>query len=464
MRPRFFGSSARVDTCMTPLPRTSCPTPSATILAGPHLSVLATTNPDGDPQTSVIFVTREGDDILFSTIKGRRKTTNMQRDPRVNLLVHRLPVGDTSPPYATISATVDLHRRPRRVLPPGDVQPPHGRRHPSARARRRASHRTDAARQGLYPAPLPGHPRGRVTHNHPAFGLGSAPRLPPHTRCTKLPARTMMGERQHGHTRRLRELWRSRPKKRATQPRPSRTSRLTERARLGKDARSRVPRSSHGEFNPAADRPDPVSLLEGQAVSRVPELVPIRYGRMLVSPFTFFRGAALIMASDLDSTPRSGLTTQVCGDAHLSNFGLFASPERALMFDVNDFDETLPGPWEWDVKRLAASAVIAARDREFTGKEAGTAALEVGSRLSHGDEPAGRHVDHGRLVLQDRRGRGARRPPGHGRDHRVQVRQVRWPSAPPRSSPRPAPGTASRRSTSSPRWSTASAASSATRP
>ena len=154
---------------------------------------------------------------------------------------------------------------------------------------------------------------------------------------------------------------------------------VEERARLGKDARSRVPRSSHGEFNPAADRPDPVSLLERQAVSRVPELVPIRYGRMLVSPFTFFRGAALIMASDLDSTPRSGLTTQVCGDAHLSNFGLFASPERALMFDVNDFDETLPGPWEWDVKRLAASAVIAARDREFTGKEGRTAALEVGA-------------------------------------------------------------------------------------
>ena len=154
---------------------------------------------------------------------------------------------------------------------------------------------------------------------------------------------------------------------------------VEERARLGKDARSRVPRSSHGEFNPAADRPDPVSLLEGQAVSRVPELVPIRYGRMLLSPFTFFRGAALIMASDLDSTPRSGLTTQICGDAHLSNFGLFASPERALMFDVNDFDETLPGPWEWDVKRLAASAVIAARDREFSGKEARAAALEVGA-------------------------------------------------------------------------------------
>ncbi|MGO8860644.1 MAG: DUF2252 domain-containing protein [Acidimicrobiales bacterium] len=154
---------------------------------------------------------------------------------------------------------------------------------------------------------------------------------------------------------------------------------VEERAKLGKDARARVPRSSHAEFSPAADRPDPVSLLERQATTRVPELVPIRYGRMLVSPFTFYRGAALIMASDLATTPRSGLKTQVCGDAHLSNFGLFASPERALMFDVNDFDETLPGPWEWDLKRLAASVVIAARDREFTEKEGRTAALEVGT-------------------------------------------------------------------------------------
>jgi uncharacterized protein (DUF2252 family) len=153
----------------------------------------------------------------------------------------------------------------------------------------------------------------------------------------------------------------------------------TQRASLGKEMRIRAPRSHQAEFTPTPDRPDPVSLLERQAGSRVPELVPIRYGRMLVSPFTFFRGAALIMASDLATTPRSGLTAQICGDAHLSNFGLFASPERALMFDVNDFDETLPGPWEWDVKRLAASVVIAARDREFTAKEARSAAIEVGA-------------------------------------------------------------------------------------
>ena len=152
-----------------------------------------------------------------------------------------------------------------------------------------------------------------------------------------------------------------------------------QRAKVGRDARSQAPRSSHAEFKSTPDRPDPVSLLERQATTRVPELVPIRYGRMLVSPFTFFRGAALVMASDLSTTPRSGLKVQVCGDAHLSNFGLYASPERTLMFDVNDFDETLPGPWEWDLKRLAASAVIAARDREFSEKEARAAAREVGA-------------------------------------------------------------------------------------
>jgi uncharacterized protein (DUF2252 family) len=122
-------------------------------------------------------------------------------------------------------------------------------------------------------------------------------------------------------------------------------------------------------FEPLSSRPDPVELLERQAKTRVPELVPIRYGRMLVSPFTFYRGAAAIMANDLSATPRSGLTVQCCGDAHLSNFGVFASPERKLVFDVNDFDETLPGPWEWDVKRLAASMLIAARDNGFPAKD-----------------------------------------------------------------------------------------------
>ncbi len=152
-----------------------------------------------------------------------------------------------------------------------------------------------------------------------------------------------------------------------------------ERAARGKAARALTPRSSQAVFDPPPSRPDPVALLEQQGATRVPELVPIRYGRMLASPFAFYRGAALIMVSDLATTPRSGLTAQICGDAHLSNFGVFASPERALMFDVNDFDETLPGPWEWDVKRLATSAVIAGRDLGFTAKEQSAAALEIGA-------------------------------------------------------------------------------------
>ncbi len=138
-----------------------------------------------------------------------------------------------------------------------------------------------------------------------------------------------------------------------------------ERAAAGKAARARVPRSSHADWAPAADRPDPVDVLGRQADDRVAELVPLRYGRMLVSPFTFYRGAAAIMAADLAASPSSGLWVQACGDAHLSNFGAFASPSRELVVDVNDFDETLPGPWEWDVKRLAASFEIAGRDRGF---------------------------------------------------------------------------------------------------
>jgi len=145
----------------------------------------------------------------------------------------------------------------------------------------------------------------------------------------------------------------------------------------GKAARKRVPRASHAAFEPGANRADPIELLERQSETRVPELVPIRYGRMLLSPFSFYRGAAIIMASDLAGTPHSGLTVQCCGDAHLSNFGVFASPERQLVFDVNDFDETLPGPWEWDVKRLAASMVIAARDNGFAAKDQDQVVLDT---------------------------------------------------------------------------------------
>jgi uncharacterized protein (DUF2252 family) len=148
-----------------------------------------------------------------------------------------------------------------------------------------------------------------------------------------------------------------------------------ERAAAGKEARETASRESHGEWQPAADRRDPVKLLEDQAKSRVQELVPIRYGRMLASAFTFYRGAAAIMAMDLANTPVSGLRVQACGDAHLSNFGVFAAPDRSLVLDVNDFDETLPGPWEWDLKRLAGSFEIAGRDRDFTATDTRAAVL-----------------------------------------------------------------------------------------
>jgi uncharacterized protein (DUF2252 family) len=154
-------------------------------------------------------------------------------------------------------------------------------------------------------------------------------------------------------------------------PESTRSERLTpeERARLGKAARERVPRESHAEHRRPAGVPGPLALLEQQAAARVPELVPVRYGRMLASPFSYYRGAALPMADDLSRTPVTGLTVQACGDAHLSNFGIFGSPERRLLFDLNDFDETLPGPWEWDVKRLAASMEVAARENGLSAKE-----------------------------------------------------------------------------------------------
>ena len=141
---------------------------------------------------------------------------------------------------------------------------------------------------------------------------------------------------------------------------------VAERTARGRAARNEVPRRRQAEFAPGPERPDPIALLESQAESRVPELVPIRYGRMLASPFAFYRGAALIMASDLATTPVAGLRVQLCGDAHLSNFGIFGTPERRMLFDINDFDETLPGPFEWDVKRLAASLEVAARENGYT--------------------------------------------------------------------------------------------------
>ena len=160
---------------------------------------------------------------------------------------------------------------------------------------------------------------------------------------------------------------------------PRAAKRLTpaQRAAVGKVARKAVPRTSHAQWDPPSSRPDPVELLRSQETSRVEELVPLRHQRMLVSPFTFYRGAAIVMASDLSMTPTTGLRVQLCGDAHLANFGGFAAPDRKLVFDINDFDETSPGSFEWDVKRLAASFEIAARDNGFTAKKAREIVLTV---------------------------------------------------------------------------------------
>src|ERR1700742_603018 len=160
-------------------------------------------------------------------------------------------------------------------------------------------------------------------------------------------------------------------------PRPK-----AERLEAGKALRKKVPRSSHEDWEPAADRPDPVAVLRANSRGRLKELLPIRWGRMLASPFAFLRGAAAIMAADLAPTPVTGLRVQAGGDAHLMNFGGFATPERHLVFDVNDFDETLPAPWEWDLKRLAASVTVAGRYRGFSKRKitAATMAAVAGYR------------------------------------------------------------------------------------
>ena len=149
------------------------------------------------------------------------------------------------------------------------------------------------------------------------------------------------------------------------------------RRQNGKDLRKEVPRSSHGEWTPAADRPDPIAILQAQDTGRVQRLLPIKYGRMLASPFAFLRGSAAVMAADLAQTPSIGIHVQLCGDAHISNFGVFATPERQLVFDVNDFDETLPGPWEWDLKRLIASTIVAGRENGFSEKRCRRIAMTV---------------------------------------------------------------------------------------
>lgn len=166
----------------------------------------------------------------------------------------------------------------------------------------------------------------------------------------------------------------------ATGDRDWRLTTRAERYAAGRALRSQVPRSSHAEWTPDSKRPDPVGLLEAANQTRIKPLVPIRFGRMSMSPFAFYRGSADIMAHDLSKTPVSGINAQLCGDAHLSNFGVYASPERRQVFDVNDFDETLEGPWEWDVKRLAASVILAGRENDYNAQESKQAVLRCMQR------------------------------------------------------------------------------------
>ena len=186
-----------------------------------------------------------------------------------------------------------------------------------------------------------------------------------------------------------------------------------ERKARGKAARNEVPLERHADFAPQA-RPDPIDFLEEQAKTRVPELVPIRYGRMGVSPFTFYRGAALIMASDLSGTPNSGLHAQLCGDAHLSNFGIYGSPERRMVFDINDFDETSVGPWEWDVKRLAASVEIGGTSRRLHGQEAPSSRGRGRERVPHRDAVLRSDAEPRAVVRAHRRRAAAAGDQGRG--------------------------------------------------
>ncbi len=204
---------------------------------------------------------------------------------------------------------------------------------------------------------------------------------------------------------------------------------VDERSAQGKAAREQLPPSVHTGWTPASDRPDPVALLEEQNATREPDLVPVRHGRMLVSPFTFYRGAAKIMATDLKDTPTAGLNVQLCGDAHLSNFGAFASPERTLLFDLNDFDETLPGPFEYDVKRMAASFTIAARNNSFNQSDSVAATCASVTAYRNADGGVRRDAHDGRLVRAPGRTRAHERDQGrhprHGTGGQQEGRQDR---------------------------------------
>ena len=223
-----------------------------------------------------------------------------------------------------------------------------------------------------------------------------------------------------------------------------------DRRARGKEAGNRTPPSSHAGWEPAVGRPDPVALLEEQNTTREPDLVPVRHGRMMVSPFTFYRGAAKIMAADLKGTPTAGLSAQLCGDAHLSNFGAFASPERRLMFDLNDFDETLPGPFEYDVKRMAASFMVAARNNGFAKADA--RAVTTASAAAYREAMASfaqmRTLEIWYAHLSEEDILAALQTQAKGKKSAKELNARR------RTSTRPERGTACRHCPSSPRWST----------
>ena len=255
---------------------------------------------------------------------------------------------------------------------------------------------------------------------------------------------------------------------------------LDERAEHGRQAREHTPLDSHTGWRPAADRPDPVTLLDEQNRTRDQDLVPVRHGRMMASPFTFYRGAAAVMAADLKDTPTAGLDAQLCGDAHLSNFGAFASPERKLLFDLNDFDETLPGPFEYDVKRMAASFTIAARNNGFS--KADTREATMASVTAYREAMAGfaqmgtlevwyAHLDEDDIMASIRaavaaaeqhdKAKGKKRAKEGRKEREGQVRQARPCAGARRRRPRRRrcrrriPATACRHCRSSPSWSTA---------
>ena len=248
---------------------------------------------------------------------------------------------------------------------------------------------------------------------------------------------------------------------------------IDERKARGREARERTPPSSHSGWRPAADRADPVALLEEQNLTREPDLVPVRHGRMMVSPFTFYRGAAKIMAADLDDTPTAGLVVQLCGDAHLSNFGVFASPERRLLFDLNDFDETLPGPFEYDVKRMAASFTIAARNNGFSKADAraSTLASVAAYREAMAEFAQMRTMDiwYAHLAEDELMGAIRARSPrprsgGKKAKAKQEAKAARRPRRPRRRlARRRTPATACRRCPSSASWSTGGTGSSASR-